>query len=292
MARNRWTVKELLRVTTDYFQGKGVDSPRLSAEVLLAHLLQTDRIHLYLDPERPLQDEEVASYRQLVRRRANREPLQYIRGLQEFWSADFLVGPDVLIPRPESELLVEQALDLLRLLRSDAPRPWILDLGTGSGALIIALGLEIPDAFLCAADISERALAVARENACRHGLDQRIRFVGGDLWGPFKPRIAAFDIIVSNPPYVDSNALGSLMPEIGFEPRVALDGGPGGMNFIEEIIEAAPDFLKPGGWVLIEMDPAQTRPALGLIDKTGGYRQAKAVKDYARRDRVVVAQKG
>jgi release factor glutamine methyltransferase len=292
MARNRWTIKELLRVTADYFKGKGLDSPRLSAEVLLAHLLKIDRIQLYLDPERPLQDEEVAAYRQMVKRRANREPLQHITGFQEFWSADFLVGPDVLIPRPESELLVEQTLELIAPHGSDkAARPWILDLGTGSGALIISLGLEIPNAFLCATDISEKALAIAGENARRHGLEQRIRFVRGDFLGPFKPKIAAFDFIVSNPPYVASEVVGDLMPEIAFEPRVALDGGPRGMVCIEKIIRHAADFLKPQGWLLVEMDPAQIQDAIGLIDRTGAYRKTRAAKDYSRRDRVVGAQR-
>jgi release factor glutamine methyltransferase len=291
MARDHWTIKELLKVSTEYFQGKDIDHPRLSAEVLLAHLLHIDRIQLYLDPDRPLQEEEVAGYRMLVKRRAGREPLQHIRGTQEFWSIDFLVGPDVLIPRPESELLVEQTVELLGQLGPTASGTSILDLGTGSGALIISLGLEIPDAFLCATDLSGKALAVAVENARRHGLDKRIRFVQGDLFGPFKPHFDSFEFIVSNPPYVPSEVLPTLMPEIGFEPRMALDGGTKGMRWIEAIIPGAADFLVPGGWLLVEMDPAQIQGALELIERTGRYGRAKAVKDYSRRNRVVTAQK-
>jgi release factor glutamine methyltransferase len=290
MAQRQWTIKELLRVTADYLQGKGVESPRLSAEVLLAHLLQVDRIRLYLDPEKPLQDDEIAAYRVLVRRRANREPLQHITGVQEFWSADFAVGPDVLIPRPESELLVEQAIEIIGPERSGRnSKPFFLDLGTGSGALIISLGREIPEATLCATDISKSALKTALENARRHG--QRIEFVCGDLFSPFKPGVSAFDLIVTNPPYVASAVLDTLMPEIGFEPKTALDGGPDGMRYIEKIILGAPDFIKPGGSLLVEMDPGQIRAALELINRTGRYESSKAVKDYSRRNRVVVAQR-
>jgi release factor glutamine methyltransferase len=265
-----------------------VESPRLSAEVLLARLLQVDRIRLYLDPEKPLQDDEIAAYRILVRRRANREPLQHITGVQEFWSADFAVGPEVLIPRPESELLVEQALEIIRAGNS---KPFLLDLGTGSGALIISLGREIPGAALFATDISEKAIKTARENARRHGQAQRIEFVCGDLFGPFKPGVPAFDLIVTNPPYVASEVLATLMPEIGYEPRTALDGGPDGMRYIEKIILDAPGFMKPGGSLLVEMDPVQIQAALELIDRTGRYDRSKAVKDYSRRNRVVVARR-
>lgn len=292
MVQRQWIVKELLKVTADYLHGKGVESSRLSAEVLLAHLLQVDRIRLYLDPEKPLHVDEIAAYRVLVRRRANREPLQHITGVQEFWSADFSVGPEVLIPRPESELLVEQAVEIMRANRSDRTfKPVFLDLGTGSGALIISLGREIPEARLCATDISLEAIKTARENARTHGQEQRIEFVCGDLLGPFRPGVSAFDVIVTNPPYVASEVLDTLMPEIGFEPRTALDGGPGGMRYIEKIILDAADFIKPGGSLLVEMDPAQIQAALELIDRTGKYDYSKAVKDYSRRNRVVVAQR-
>lgn len=291
MAQRQWTIKELLRVTAEYLQGKGVDSPRLSSEVLLAHLLQVDRIRLYLDPEKPLQDDELAAYRVLVRRRANREPLQHITGFQEFWSADFAVGPEVLIPRPESELLVEQAIETMGANPPDRnPKPFFLDLGTGSGALIISLGREFPEASLCATDISMEAIRIARENARKHRLGERIEFVCGDLFTPFKPRVSPFDLVLTNPPYVASEVLDTLMPEIRFEPRVALDGGPGGMRYIERIIPDAADFIRPGGWLLVEMDPSQIPTALELIERTGRYRHAKAVKDYSRRLRIVAAQ--
>jgi len=291
MARRQWTIKELLKVTADYLQGKGVESPRLSSEILLANILQVDRIRLYLDPEKPLQDDEIAAYRVLVRRRANREPIQHITRVQEFWSEEFTVGPEVLIPRPESELLVEQAIEIMRAHRSDrsAP-PLLLDLGTGSGALVISLGKEIPQAFLCATDISETALITARGNARKLGQAEKIAFACGDLFGPFKTGGSPFDLVVTNPPYVATEVLDDLKPEIGFEPKIALDGGTGGMRYIERIIHEAPAFIKPGGWLLVEMDPAQIRTALEMIERTGRYAQAKAVKDYSRRLRVVVAQ--
>jgi len=291
MSQRQWTVKELLKVTADYLQGKGVESPRLSSELLLAHLLQVDRIRLYLDHEKPLQDDEIAAYRILVRRRANREPLQHITGVQEFWSEEFSVGPEVLIPRPESELLVEQTIEIMRADRPDGGSPLLLDLGTGSGALIISLGKAIPEARLCASDISEKALTIACGNARKLGRE-KIAFACGDLFGPFKAGAPPFDLIVTNPPYVATEVLDTLMPEIGFEPRIALDGGRDGMRYIERIIVEAPEFTKPGGWLLVEMDPAQIQTALEMIARTGRYTQAKAVKDYSRRLRVVVAQPG
>lgn len=292
MAQRKWIIKDLLRVSTDYLKERGLEDPKLSAEVLLAHQLKVDRIRLYLDFEKPLTQDEIAGYRSLVRRRADREPLQYITGCQEFWSADFLVRPGVLIPRPESELLVEQALEIIRdgaFSGESAPR--ILDLGTGSGALIISLGLEIRKASLWASDISDEALAITRENARRHGLEERIEFMQGDLFEPARKSGLSFDIVLSNPPYITSEGMVSLMPEVRHEPRVALDGGQNGTDCIEKIIRHGADFLRPNGWLLVEMDPEQVNYALNLIHETGRYANPKAVRDYARRYRVVVVKR-
>lgn len=289
-----WTIHELLKVTTDYFTQKGIDSPRLSADILLAHQLNLSRVKLYLDFDRPLKDEEVAGFRNLVRRRLKREPLQYITGHQEFWSLDFQVGPQVLIPRPESEVLVEQVIRLFEKGRlPEKDRPGILDLGTGCGALAVALAREIEGASVWASDISEDALDVARLNAERHHVADRIIFRFGDLWEPFRGENVRFDVIVSNPPYIASDAFHGLTSEVrDYEPRAALDGHGEGIFYIERILSGAADFLKPDGWVLIEMDPEQTPKALLMVEESGSYAEYERVKDYSHRYRVLMARKG
>jgi release factor glutamine methyltransferase len=288
-----WTIHELLKVTTDYLTQKGIESPRLSAEMLLAHQLNLSRVNLYLDFDKPLGEEEVAGFRNLIRRRLRREPLQYITGHQEFWSLDFQVAPPVLIPRPETEVLVEQVMRLLKEERlPEKDRPKILDLGTGCGALAVSLAREIKGAALWATDVSEEALQVARLNAQAHEVAERIVFKTGDLWQPLRGKDIRFDVIVSNPPYVDSGVFHTLPCEVrDYEPRAALDGQEGGMFYIEKIISEAGDYLNPGGWVLIEMDPGQTPRALQRIEKSGRYREWERVKDYSHRYRVVMARK-
>jgi release factor glutamine methyltransferase len=288
-----WTVRDLLKVTSDYLKQKDIEAPRLSAEVLLAHLLALSRVQLYLRFEQPLNEEELSRYRALIKRRLNREPMQYITGSQEFWSLDFEVGPTVLIPRPESELLVEKALSLYqagRIPHADQPR--LLDLCTGCGALAVALAREIPEAGVWASDISEEAVALARLNATKHGVASRTAFMTGDLCRPALERNLNFDLIVSNPPYIRSDAFEGLSAEVRlYEPRSALDGGEEGMVYIERILTAAPGCLCPGGWVLVEMDPEQTSEALRLIEETGRYEEWERVKDYSRRYRIVMARK-
>jgi release factor glutamine methyltransferase len=289
----RWTIKDILRVTAQYLQEKGIESPRLSAEILLAHQLKTDRVRLYINFDQPLDEAEVSGYRGLVRRRVNREPVQYITGVQEFWSLEFRVGPPVLIPRPESELLVEEALSLFRTGQMDKqPSPRILDLGTGCGALAVCLARELQAASVWASDVSAEALEVARYNASVHGVPDRVQFVRGDLLRPFRAENSAFDVILSNPPYISPEVLLTLSPEVReHEPRLALDGREGGMYYVREIIPAALKCLSPGGWLLMEMDPAQTLEALGWIKGTRGYERVRRVRDYSHRYRVVMARK-
>lgn len=293
MSPEIWTIKELLRVTGEFLGRKGIDNPRLSAEILLGHQLQMTRVDLYLNFDRPLDGSEIAGYRSLIKRRLNREPIQYITGRQEFWSLDFVVGTQTLIPRPESELLVEEALRLIRQ-RDPGKQPGImlLDLGTGCGALAVSIATEIAEASIWASDISQAALDLAVLNARRHGVESRIEFLCGDLWEPFMTLRIGFDIILSNPPYIASDAIDALMPEVrDYEPVLALDGGVQGMHFIERIISEGADYLNPGGWLLVEMDPEQTPAALSLIDNTGRYGNRGRIKDYSHRYRVVMAQK-
>jgi len=287
-----WIIKDLLKVTTDYLKKKEIDSPRLSAEVLLAHQLNINRVKLYLNFDQPLHDREIEGYRSFIKRRLNREPIQYITGIQEFWSLDFVVGPQVMIPRPESELLVEQVVALChrdRLTAGQSSR--ILDLGTGCGALAIALARELEGAFVWASDVSHEPLNLARLNAKKHGVEDRIEFILSDIWDGFKDQDLTFDIILSNPPYIASDAIDSLPPEVrNYEPRLAFDGGEEGMFFITKIIMDGPRYLKPGGWILLEMDPEQTPKAFNLIEKSNSYRAKVRLKDYSHHHRVVMAQ--
>ena len=293
MPPRSWTIKALIDVTADYLREKGIDSPRLDAELLLSHLLGCRRLDLYLRFDQPLSEDEISGYRSLVRRRAGREPLQYICGRQEFWSLDFEVGPGVLIPRPETELLVETALALHReggLPGGDAPR--ILDLGTGSGILAVCMAGEIETARVWASDVSMEALARARRNARSHGLDERISWVQGDLFAPFRPSEAGrFDLILANPPYVPEEELQALAPEVrDHEPRQALDGGPGGMEAVRRILGEAPVFLSRGGWLLVELDPRQAEEALKTAEDAGAYDRVEAIRDHTRRFRAVSAR--
>ena len=292
MSPKKWTIRELLTVTTDYLKDKKIDSPRLSAEILLSHQLNTSRVKLYLNYDQPLNDEEISGYRSLVRRRVNREPIQYITGIQEFWSLAFDVGPQALIPRPESELLVEQVVYLCKENLIERADPSVLDLGTGCGALAIALARELQMATFCASDISEEALTLARLNAKKLGVEERIDFRLGDLWEPFEDLAPAFDVILSNPPYIASEIFDSLPPEVrDHEPRMALDGREGGMYYIEKIISQGQNYLNSGGWLLLEMDPEQTPRAIGLFEKTTKYTEKRRIKDYAHDYRVVMARK-
>jgi release factor glutamine methyltransferase len=196
MTQKNWAIQGILNVATEFLRDKGIESPRLCAEVLLSHQLKKNRVELYLEFDQPLNPLEIAGYRSLIRRRLKREPLQYIIGHQEFWSLDFLVSPAVLIPRPETELLVEEALKLgERSLFSNSRHPKILDLGTGSGVIAISLAKEIQNASMWASDISFEALALAKDNAQHHNLNSRITFCQGDLWQPFS-NSSVFDMII------------------------------------------------------------------------------------------------
>jgi len=288
-----WTIKTLLQISTDYLEKKGIESPRLTSEVLLAHQLGVDRVNLYINFDKPLSQIEISGYRDLIKRRLRREPLQYITGIQEFWSLVFAVDKRVLIPRPETELLVETCLSHLQETDwRNGRSPRILDLGTGSGILAICLAKELPHARIWATDVSADALDLARQNAETHGVQGKIEFREGDMWGPVAGQNILFDMILSNPPYVALEDYDNLPAEVrDFEPEKALNGEKGGMKYIEEIIAGSLDFLEPGGWVMIEMDPNQTSKALGLIGTIGGYGKNFRIKDYTHSYRVVAAQR-
>jgi release factor glutamine methyltransferase len=286
-----WTILRLLSWTSDYFASHDIEHPRADAEILLAHSLGLRRIDLYVQYDKPLTDVELARFRKLVRRRGRREPVAYITGEKEFWSLPLKVAPEVLIPRPETECLVEEALAVLSKKEGSGPGR-ILDLGTGSGAIILALAAERPHDVLVAVDRSASALAIARENAERNQMASRIRFLNGDWFEPLGSEEEAFDLIVSNPPYIRRKELEHLQPEIRrFEPVSALDGGLDGVDCLSHIILAAPRYLRPSGCLLLEIGHDQNSLLEAVARQAGCYEEALFLKDYSGLDRVVHLRK-
>jgi release factor glutamine methyltransferase len=251
-----WTVLKILQWTEGYLKDRGIDGGRLDAQLLLGEVLGLDRVGLYLHFERPLEEGELAAFREMVRRRVRREPVQYILEKAEFWSLPLRVTPAVLIPRGDTEVLVEEAL------RRGVAKS-ILDVGTGSGAIALALASELPDARVEGIDLSLEALALAEENARRHNLQERVAFRAGDLRD--LPQ-RSWDLIVSNPPYIPAEDIGALMPEVrDFEPRLALDGGRDGLDAYRLLASQAPSRLNLGGWILVEVGIGQAEAVSELF---------------------------
>ena len=277
----RWTVLKILKWTTDYFAGKDIGSARLEAELLLAATLDLDRVGLYVNFERPLDASELASFREQVQRRAQREPVQYILGETEFWSLTLHVGPAVLIPRADTEVLVEEALT-----RLEGPAR-VLDVGTGSGAIAVALAHEKTETTVTALDCSEAALEIARANAERNGVADRLTCVTGDLADlPLGP----FEMVVSNPPYIPSADCEELMPEVrDHEPRLALDGGADGLTAYRQLAAQAGKILVPGGWLLVEVGIDQAAD-VGALFEAAGLTDIKYRDDYSGIPRVVMGK--
>lgn len=282
---SEWTVRTLIKSTADWLSKRGHESGRLDAELLLGHVLELDRTGLYMHADRPVTDAERDAFRGLVQRRAEGEPVAYLTGVRGFWSLDLQVDARVLVPRPETEHVVELAL---RYTKQFAPRAWrIVDVGTGSGAIALALATELPQATVLATDISADALEVARENAERLGLRERVKFVQADLLEPLASRPGSVDLIVSNPPYVaeDDPALESDVRR--YEPGVALFAPEAGLGTIRRLLPQAARALGPGGAFLMEFGSAQGN-ALRQLGREH-FASAYVSKDYAGHDRVLVA---
>ena len=280
-----WTVLELLRWTTSHFGARGIDTPRLDAECLLAHALETDRLRLYLEHDKPVEAAERARFRELVRRRADeRVPVAQLTGRKEFWSLPLRITPDVLVPRPETETLVAAALELLPDAEAELS---VLDVGTGSGAVALALASERPKARVVATDRCGAALAVARENAEALGLALRMRFAQGDLYEPVDGE--RFDLVVSNPPYLADAEAASLAPELGHEPRAALFAGSQGTEILARLAAGAPAHLVPGGLLALEIAPHQAQ-AVSEACAAAGLARVAVRRDGAGRPRVVTAR--
>jgi release factor glutamine methyltransferase len=284
-----WTVGRLLTWTTDYLKRHGSDSPRLEAEVLLAHALGCPRIGLYTTFDEEPQESVRATFRELVRRRSEGEPVAYLVGHREFYSLTFRVGPAVLVPRPETEHLVGALMDVAKAAGDQDLR--IADVGTGSGIIAICAAKYLPKARVVAIDSSPDALAVARENADKHGMAERIEFVEGDLLAPL-PAEPRFHVVASNPPYVSEAEWETLTTDVKkYEPRGALVAGPTGTEVIERLIPQAAERLLPGGHLLIEISP-MIHDAVGkLIQAESRLEAQPTVKDLARHARVVVARR-
>jgi release factor glutamine methyltransferase len=273
-----WTVIRVLQWTAEHLRQKGVDNGRLDAELLLAETLGLDRVGLYLNYDKPLQVEELSRYREQVKRRASREPLQYILGSCEFWSLSLQVTPAVLIPRPDTEVLVEEALKHISKSGS------LLDVGTGSGAIALALASELPESTIVGLDRSAAALQIARQNRDALGLQERVELLEGDL---FDLPEGKWQLIVSNPPYIPSGELAGLMPEVGqHEPATALDGGADGLDCYRALCRQAQSKLQPGGWLLVEVGIDQAEAVKQLFVATG-LTEVYSREDYAGVPRVV-----
>ncbi|CAM4516818.1 peptide chain release factor N(5)-glutamine methyltransferase [Corallococcus exiguus] len=275
-----WTIRRLLTWTTGHFEKRGVDAPRLTTEILLAHVLKTGRVRLYVDLDRPLSKDELAAFKALIERRMAGEPTNYLTGTKEFYNRPFKVDARVLIPRPETELLVEA---VLHSVPKDAPSR-VLDVCTGSGCIAISVAAERPQATVLATDLSKDACALARENAQALGVAERVSVLEGDLFSPLPPD-ATFRVVVSNPPYIDSGDIAGLSAEVRREPRLALDGGPDGLVALRRVIEGARRVLEPGGLLALEMGETQGSAVLELL-RAAGYSDARVEKDLERRERM------
>ncbi|MCG6917083.1 MAG: peptide chain release factor N(5)-glutamine methyltransferase [Deltaproteobacteria bacterium] len=289
MPEEPWTILKLLHWTTDYFKKNKVAEPRASAEVLLAHLLSRDRLFLYLNYDRPMEAEELATFRTFVRRRLAGEPNQYITGTQEFWSLPFRVNPDVLIPRPETEVLLETVLEFLGSPETEIR---LLDLGTGSGAIAVSLAREFDLIKIVATDSSKAAVKLAQENALLNQVDSKIHFVCADMFSAFSSVSWKFAVVATNPPYVSQAEFSELPREIrDYEPRYALDGGPDGLAAIKHIIREAPAVLSQGGALIMEIGAHQGESVSGLVKASQHYESYRIIKDYSGLDRVLFALK-
>lgn len=281
----RWTVGRLLTWTADFLKKKGSESPRLDAEVLLAHVLEWHRVQLYTQFEEEVGERARTRYRELVKKRSEGEPVAYLVGRKEFFSLPFTVSSSVLIPRPDTETLVVEALE--RLKGCETPR--VVDVGTGSGCIALAIAKRSESTSMIAIDLSPEALQVARSNAESLGVSDRVRFLEGDLLGPVATA-EPFDAIVANPPYIPTGDIAGLEPGVrDFEPHLALDGGADGLRVVARLISEAASLLVPGGHLILEIGSAQEAPVRALIVAQGKFSLAPTIRDAANHPRVLRA---
>ena len=280
------TVLDSINLSTEYLKKKGIDSPRINAELLLAHILKCKRLQLYLSYDRPLKENEVILYRELLKRRCNFEPLQYITGSVEFYGLEFRVTPAVLIPRPETELLVETVINEYR----EKKFAKILDIGAGSGNISVALAKFLPEASIVAIDISEDALLIARENAKHNNTADRIQFLKHDILADMALADNNFDVIVSNPPYVTLNDYANLDNELkNYEPTIALTDQADGLSFYRVITSKAVNYLKNNGKLFFEIGHCHSHQVEELLS-SNNFKNIRIIKDYQNIDRVMIGE--
>jgi release factor glutamine methyltransferase len=286
-----WTIKKLLEWVSEYFEDKGVDSPRLSAELLLCHVLGLERIQLYTLYDRVVESPQLAQLRALVKRAGEHEPIAYLVRRCEFYSLGLTITPDCLIPRPETEHLVEKAI---LFLRQRTGAQLVLDLCTGSGCIAAAVAKNVKDAHIIATDICDAALKVAAENMEKLKLTDTVRLLCGDLFDPIIEQLdkARFDLIVSNPPYVSEPEYEALDKNVKeYEPKHALLAGADGLDVYKRIAEKVDDFLKPDGTLMMEIGYAQGPAVRQLLENSGIFKTITIEKDFANNDRIAIARK-
>jgi release factor glutamine methyltransferase len=281
------TVLEAIQKSADFLGKKNVESPRLQVELLLAHLLKMPRMKLYLNFDRALTTAETDALRELVKRRGQREPLQHIVGSTSFCGFEIAVNRHALVPRPETEMLAELGWNFLATRHSSPVTA--LDFGTGTGCIAIALAAKCPVAKIIATDISADALALAKENAAKNNVSERIEFVQGDGFATLETG-ARFDLIISNPPYIASAEIETLQPEVkNFDPRAALDGGADGLDFYRRLATEAKTFLKPGGKIMLEFGDGQADEMKAIFENEKWIVEA-VQEDYSQRARILIAK--
>ncbi|MBQ7516567.1 MAG: peptide chain release factor N(5)-glutamine methyltransferase [Schwartzia sp.] len=285
MERGRiWTIGSILKWSKQYFEKRGIDTPRLDAEVLLSHVLDVKRIYLYAHFDQPLDPAELAAYHEAVKRRAAHEPVAYIVGRRAFMDLTLTITPAVLVPQPDTETLVGAVMDRLKGTTGET----VADIGTGSGVIALALLYYLPALRAVASDISTNALTVARDNADRLGFADRVEFFEGDLVAPLQGR--TFDAVVSNPPYIPRTDFPTLPLEVMAEPRLAIDGGADGLDFYRRLVVDVPPLLKPNGFLAVEIGMGQA-PAVQALARDAGWQSTEIVKDLSGIERVVVMRR-
>ena len=286
-----WTVTQAYFWASKILSANDIPAPYAEAEYLLAHALKCDKKEVIVNHDRVFLDNEADLFKELIDRRLKREPSQHIIGEEKFWGLSFKVTKDVLIPRPETQLLVKESL---KEAKNFSPEVNVIDLCTGSGCIAVCMALELPESKVYAIDLSDKALAVARENAKKHGVDKRITFLEGDLLNPLEPLglKGKIDLFLSNPPYVSKKMMEELQPEIElYEPMLAVAGGEDGFDYYRQIIPEAAEYLKPGGHLILEIGYGQEDGTVSLIEEATVYKEIEVKKDFAEIDRVVKAQR-
>jgi release factor glutamine methyltransferase len=286
-----WTIQKLLNWVAEYLKNKGVDSPRLSAEILLSCVLGLKRIELYTQFDRIVNEEQLGQLHNLVERAGRHEPIAYLAGKTEFYSLELVIASDCMIPRPETELLVERAVEFLRM-RSG--KQFVCDLCTGSGCIAAAIARNYPDCQVIATDISDAALSVAAKNIEKHQLKEKVKLLCGDLFDPIMPQldVGKFDLIVCNPPYVSSTEFEKLDKNVkDYEPKVALFAGDDGLDIYRRIIKDVNQFLKPDATLMLEIGYKQGEAVRQLLELSNCFRRITIEKDHCNNDRVVAAEK-